>query len=239
MYYVLVIIFICIVLYCLYGNPKNVIGKLKTKGKPSKQEQLRSNFDDLKSDLSQTFQQENQLLFQKIKLQLDTNESKYDDDARRIMFSISELKDIINSVIINQNKLSANIDSILQRDKVAHNQDDVVYENNQSIYPLQLYSEMMDSTDPLGFYNDRLKEYSKGCAFKIHLNDEKSGTFQFVDDEKIQMEILSAFNPIVTDSSEYDAVPASPSKIVIVEPGMLYLENGIWLIKKKQIVKFV
>lgn len=240
MYYVLVIIFICIVLFCIYGNPKGVIDFLKTKDKPSKQEQMRSTFDELKKDLSQSHKQENHLQIQEIKLLLDTIESKHNDDTKLIMSCISELKDILNSLLRNQNKQTTELTSLLQMNNLpTYNHNSVRYEKNYSRYPLQMYSEMIDSPSPLGFYNDRLKESNVGCAFKILLNDEKSGTFQFVDDEKIQMEILSAFNPIVTDTSEYDNVPTSPTKIVIVEPGLLYLDNGIWLIKKKQIINFV
>lgn len=240
MIYVLVILFIIIVLYCLFGNPSNVLDHFITKCKPLKQEQVRSNFDVLREDLTQLYLKENESLYNKIKSCIDSFDAKHNDDVDVIASKIKELRILINSILQIQNKLLVMMDSLIQSDNntIALKQGKVTPENSNPIYPLQMYSEMIDSMLPLGFYKANLKSTSIGCAFKIMLNDDRTGTFQFVEDPNIQMEILSAFNPIVTESSEYDSVPATPTKIILVEPGMLYLENGIWIIKKKQIINF-
>lgn len=240
MFYILVIIFIIIVLCCIFVNPKDLVDLLLTKCKPLKQAHVHSNFDALRDDLTYLHRHENQLLFNQINKLIDTFESEHNDDVKEIKSNISELRIVLNNILNNQKMLLSEIDSLLQKEcnTIAHNNSKMRTEINNSIFPIRMYSEMIDSTVPLGFSNDKLKSTSIGCAFIIQLIDEKNGTFQFVDDPNIQMEILSAFNPIVTDSSEYGSVPASPAKIIIVEPGMLYLENNIWLIKKKQIIKF-
>ena len=96
------------------------------------------------------------------------------------------------------------------------------------------YAKMVDSMNPLGFKMDNLKRTEEGCAFKITLTDSSEGSYQFVDDREIQQEMLAAFNPLISESSVYDAVPQNPSCISVVIPGTVVKENNILRIVDKQ-----
>ena len=101
-----------------------------------------------------------------------------------------------------------------------------------------LYSKMVDSLNPLGFRLDNLKENETGCAFRITLVNGQEGQYETIDNKEIQQELLSAFNPLITDSSVYDVVPPNATKIVVVKKGSLRKENGILKITEKQTIKF-
>lgn len=96
------------------------------------------------------------------------------------------------------------------------------------------YAKMVDSMNPLGFKMDNLKRAEEGCAFKITLTDGSEGNYQFVDDREIQQEMLAAFNPLISESSVYDAVPHNPTCISVVIPGTVVKENNILRIVDKQ-----
>lgn len=96
------------------------------------------------------------------------------------------------------------------------------------------YAKMVDSVNPLGFKMDNLKRTEEGCAFKIILTDGSEGNYQFVDDSEIHQEMLAAFNPLISESSVYDAVPHNPTCISVVIPGTVVKENNILRIVDKQ-----
>ena len=101
-----------------------------------------------------------------------------------------------------------------------------------------LYSKMVDSLNPLGFRSANLKESETGCAFRITLVNGQEGQYETIDNKEIQQELLSAFNPLITDSSVYDVVPPNATKIVVVKKGLLRKENDILKITEKQTIKF-
>lgn len=96
------------------------------------------------------------------------------------------------------------------------------------------YAKMVDSTYPLGFKIDNLKNNEDGCAFMITLKGESEGSYRIVDDAEIQQEILAAFNPIISDSSTYDYLPQNPTQITVINEGMVVKEDGLLRITKKQ-----
>lgn len=100
--------------------------------------------------------------------------------------------------------------------------------------PRTYYAKMVDSTNPLGFRIESLKSTADGCAFKITITDDRGGTFETVDDREIQQEMLSAFNPLISDSSDYAFVPQYPTGFNVVSPGTIVKENNVFQIVNKQ-----
>lgn len=101
------------------------------------------------------------------------------------------------------------------------------------------YAKMVDSMNPLGFKTDNLKSTDSGCAFKIILTDGMEGCYEFIDDKETRLDILAAFNPLISDSSVYDFVPQNPTGISVVQPGTVVKENHILRIVNKQKIKII
>lgn len=101
-----------------------------------------------------------------------------------------------------------------------------------------LYSKMVDSMDPLGFRISNLKDSPEGCAFRITLRDEQEGFYENVEDGEIQKEMLSVFEPIITNSSVFELIPQDVTRIVVVNQGKLVKEDNILRITEKQKIKF-
>lgn len=100
--------------------------------------------------------------------------------------------------------------------------------------PRIYYAKMVDSTNPLGFRIESLKSTAVGCAFKIIITDNQNGTYETVDDREIQQEMLSAFNPLISDSSDYAFVPQYPKGFNVVSSGIIVKENNVFRIVNKQ-----
>ena len=92
---------------------------------------------------------------------------------------------------------------------------------------------MVDSTKPLGFKVDNLKSTADGCAFKITLKDDE-GYYEIIDDAEIQQEMLAAFNPLISDSSTFDFIPQNPTRISVVQEGIVVKEENLLRIVNKQ-----
>lgn len=205
--------------------------------KPSKQEiLLRSISDELKAEIQQsandsinTFEGDINKLSSQI---LEYNET-----------ILSKIEGVHKSVLVLSDTVSLLVKQIEQL-KLNWSKGDMPSSNEvamaekQKRYPQYRYSLMVDSHKPLGFRQDNIKTEEKSCAFQLILADDTHGTYQFVDDADIQIEILSAFNPLVTDSSEYENANGKFSKIKVVSPGVINFESGIWCIIKKQKVEF-
>lgn len=100
-----------------------------------------------------------------------------------------------------------------------------------------LYSKMVDSHSPLGFKINNLKNEETGCVFKITLVNDQEGQYETVADSSVQQELLSAFNPLITDSSIYEMVSPNASKITVLRKGLLRKEQDVLKIIEKQKVK--
>lgn len=101
------------------------------------------------------------------------------------------------------------------------------------------YTKMVDSMSPLGFKIDNLKSTEDGCAFKIILAGDKEGSYEFIDDKETRLDILAAFNPLISDSSVYDFVPQYPTGISVVQPGTVVKENHVLRIVNKQKIEII
>ncbi len=163
----------------------------------------------------------------------DTQEhvDKLGTQARQLNENVVEL---IDQVGLLQEAVEA-INKIVGSFEVKENG---IAKSHAKPYVKTIYSEMVDSLNPLGFRLANLKENETGCAFRITLVNGQDGQYETVENNEIQQELLSAFNPLITDSSVYDVVPPNATKIVVIKKGTLRKENDILKITEKQTIKF-
>ena len=155
---------------------------------------------------------------------------------RQDVFKLSQQIDVIlnrlNEVQKSMNRLLNDNSELFALIKSVDVQQPI--KNRQHIF----YANMVDSFNPLGFKKTNLKSDGTGCAFRIDMENERDGSYSFVEDECVQQEVLMAFNPIVSDSSTYDYIPVNPSRIIMVERGVVEEEGDLLVIKKKMVIKF-
>lgn len=178
---------------------------------------------------------------------------------------ISEATEIIKSFVIQENqtrdrdfsnlqqqvfavqqqllRLEHSIDEVMT--KVTEERENSILQEEASrskVQPNQervFYARMADCAEPLGFKVANLKDQEDGCAFKITMINDSDGKYEFVTDKSIHQELLSAFNPLISETSIYEAIPTNPSGIVVIEPGVVCRENEVFKIIKQQQVKFI
>ncbi|GEM_PF-5726571 len=102
------------------------------------------------------------------------------------------------------------------------------------IYPQVFYSQGVDSHSPLGFSVNKLYKQSDKCIFVITINNATEATYSFIKSKDVQDAAISMFNPVISESSEYDSIPAHISEIRVVQPGILHLSGEVWHIINKQ-----
>lgn len=140
-------------------------------------------------------------------------------------------------------RLEHSIDEVMT--KVTEEREDSVLQEETSCSKIQPYQErvfyarMADCAEPLGFKVANLKNQEEGCAFKITMINDSDGKYEFVADNSIHQELLSAFNPLVSETSTYEAIPTNPTGIVVIESGVVCKENEVLKITTKQQVKFI
>lgn len=100
------------------------------------------------------------------------------------------------------------------------------------------YTRLVDSLNPLGFFVENLQEKPEGCCFLINIISSDRANYACVNDKYIQQEMVAAFNPVLTNSSEYEIVPQKIDSIEVVNKGELVLSGNIWKIIRKQTIKF-
>ena len=206
---------------------------------PSRKELLfRSLMEELKNDIQSSLQCAQSSMFQRIETGEREILSQSNAGMKEIESRISKLsydvKDM-QSALQNLQTCVEHLETIMAKSNQSG--DAVRSESQGQGYPYVLYAHMMDSDSPKGFLVSELRKLEKGCVFKLTIQNRDSGIFEFVDDETIHLEILSAFNPVVTETSEYAGSTSSLSRIVVLEPGMLRLNNDVWEIIKKQKVE--
>lgn len=205
--------------------------------KPSRQEiLLRGVSDELKTEIQKSANESIMMIENDIN-KLSSQILEYNETV------VSRIDNVHKSVLVLSETVSLLVKQIerlnlSQRKTDIHSLHEISIAEEQKMYPQYRFSLMVDSYTPLGFMQDNLKSDRKSCAFQLILADDIHGTYQFVADADIQMEVLSAFNPVVTDSSEYENANGHFSKIKVVSPGEIKLEKGIWRIIKKQKVEF-
>lgn len=221
-----------------FGNLKNILDEyLASTDKPSKREIiLRSYIDELKTYIHRTVESNQISLYRQINTVITNLAFNNANELIEIKNTLGELnysiRDLSQSVMQLKHMFA---DGEKSSSPVKQPLEDI---DLPSKYPSVYYAEMIDSFSPIGFIKSNLHAENSKCAFRLDIKDETHGIYQFVENSGLQAEILSAFNPIITDSSEYENVPSSPSKIIIRTPGLIKLIDGIWQIVKKQHIEF-
>ena len=73
--------------------------------------------------------------------------------------------------------------------------------------------------------------------FEIIATNPTDATYHLISDDALLDSMVNMFNPIITDSSEYDSIPVQVNRIDTICDGILQLSNGVWQIIKKQTIK--
>lgn len=206
---------------------------------PSRKELLfRSLMEEFKNDIQASLQCSHNSVLQKIETGQKGILLQKNADMKEIVSRISDLTCTVKELQSTLQNLQASIEYLGTSREDTNLSDKVVRADFQEqVYPYVLYAQMLDSDSPKGFLVSELKKVEKGCVFKLTIQSRDTGIFEFVDDETIHLEILSAFNPIVTETSDYENINSSQSRIIVMEPGVLRLENNVWEIMNKQKVK--
>ena len=110
--------------------------------------------------------------------------------------------------------------------------------DTNQLYPRTFYAQAVDSLNPLGFTQHRLTKERDKSIFVITVTSKTKATYALINDSDIQQGLINMINPIITNSSEYDGIPPIVKKIYTIVPGILNLSNDVWIISKKQQVKF-
>lgn len=108
-----------------------------------------------------------------------------------------------------------------------------------SQYPITYYAQSVDSMQPLGFTQRGLTRVRDKSIFVLTITNETEAVYSLIPDELILNGVVSMFNPVITDSSDYDSVPPQINNIRTTEAGVLKFVNGVWQIIKKQKVNIV
>lgn len=205
--------------------------------KISKQEILmRQISDELKDNIQDIIKAETHVLKQQLCLVIDKHFFYLKDELDRLKHD--NLKLTKSFISLEQEVFELRKQLECHNATLPSGNSYVVNDEIKELYPICCFSEMIDCYSPLGFKAENIRRKELNCVFKIEIQSASKGTYQFVEDTAIQDEILSAFNPIITESAEYDSLPTTPSKIIIVSPGEICLKDGVWQITKKQKIAF-
>lgn len=157
--------------------------------------------------------------------ELDRRLNDLESKIKRLESKIAKLQEGLSKILSSQPS-AASVN--LQEDNV--NQKLVQPE----IFPKTYYAQAVDSVNPLGFTLNGLTDQSDRSFFVITILNEHMGEYKLVDSPNILNGIISFFNPLITNSSEYDSIPQTISRVCTSQPGTLVFSNGIWQITKKQ-----
>lgn len=200
-------------------------------------ESIQSLFVKQKEDFSLIIHKEMHSAVSELKTYVSQHVQANERDMANMQQMVFSLKQEIANVVIGIDALQ---ESLNQLEK--HQAKISLHENDAAPMPSQTenriyYAKMVDSMTPLGFKIDNLKNTEDGCAFKITIKNDLEGYYQIIDDQGIQQEVMSAFNPLISDSSIYGSIPQTPTQITIVQPGTVVKENQIFRIVNKQIIE--
>ncbi len=202
--------------------------------KPSKNEQLlREVMHSTAAELTEKLQKLADNAVQRISSAQDGNNDLVMEELRDLKLSLKS----ISSRLDEMNHIITKLDEKLSLPA------EPIHVIPQAVelprFPQELYAMMFDSTSPISFDPGSLTDNQAECVFKLTINDERSGKFEFTSNAEVQRQILEAFDPIVVESSEYENPLFNPNRIIIESPGSIELIDGTWQVTKKQIIKFV
>lgn len=149
--------------------------------------------------------------------------------------SQNKVMNYLQQQIENMNISIENIQLEMKQNKQADSFSNTTIDKKEnSHYPMTYYAQMVDSLNPVGFYEKNLTRERDKSMFEIIVTNETNATYHLISDEALFDSMVSMFNPIITDSAEYDSIPSLISNITVIHDGILCLSNGIWQIIKKQ-----
>lgn len=197
----------------------------KDKEKENKFSQVEINISKLKKDLSAIFEDK---LFN---LQTD-NYDRFTNVNNQIIVLSKELNTLTEEVMNLKKKV---LNKVEEKERTRN----VLIENpNSSFQQTIYYARLVDSLNPLGFFVENLQDKPDGCCFMINVLSMGKATYFCVNDKHIQQEMIATFNPVLTNSSEYEIVPQKIDRIEVLSKGELLLSGNVWRIIKKQTIKF-
>lgn len=106
-------------------------------------------------------------------------------------------------------------------------------------WPMTLYAKGIDNLNPAGFSIYNLKKTEENAVFKIVMKNSSDGVFGIVDNYDMHQVLLAAFNPLISVTSEYAAIPLDPNDISTEVTGIVKREGDMLIIVKKQSVRIV
>ena len=156
----------------------------------------------------------------------------------QLAINIASLNDSMQSLlqqVTNMKQSVENRPSSLEQNRQNNIISEIVLEDTDSPqYPITYYAQSVDSHNPLGFIEKNLTKEKDKSMFEIIATNPTDATYHLISDDALQDSMVNMFNPIITDSSEYDSIPLKINKIETIYDGILQLSNGIWQIVKKQ-----
>ena len=154
---------------------------------------------------------------------------------------IASLNDSVQSLLQQVNNLKQSVENrplSLEQNRQKNVISEIVVEDTDgSQYPITYYAQSVDSHNPLGFIEKNLTKERDKSMFEIIATNPTDATYHLISDKTLLDSMINMFNPIITDSSEYESIPVKINKIDTIYEGILQLSNGVWQIIKKQVIK--
>ncbi|MBR4564101.1 MAG: hypothetical protein IKO26_06600 [Paludibacteraceae bacterium] len=200
---------------------------------------------------SQTVVEENTTDSNQLLLQIEGKISELEKMQKDTLNKLNNLEQLANNIasrndsvqsllqqVTNQKQSVENRPFSLEQNRQNNVISEIVVEDTDSPqYPITCYAQSVDSHNPLGFIDRNLTKNRDKSMFEIIVTSHTDATYHLISDDALLDSMVNMFNPIITDSSEYDSIPVQVNRIDTICDGILQLSNGVWQIIKKQTIK--
>lgn len=200
---------------------------------------------------SQTVVEENTTDSNQLLLQIEGKISELEKMQKDTLNKLNNLEQLANNIasrndsvqsllqqVTNQKQSVENRPFSLEQNRQNNVISEIVVEDTDSPqYPITCYAQSVDSHNPLGFIEKNLTKEKDKSMFEIIATNPTDATYHLISDDALLDSMVNMFNPIITDSSEYDSIPVQVNRIDTICDGILQLSNGVWQIIKKQTIK--
>lgn len=200
---------------------------------------------------SQTVVEENTTDSNIVLLQIEGKISELEKMQKDTLNKLNNLEQLANNIasrndsvqsllqqVTNQKQSVENRPFSLEQNRQNNVLSEIVVEDTDSPqYPITCYAQSVDSHNPLGFIDRNLTKNRDKSMFEIIVTSHTDATYHLISDDALLDSMVNMFNPIITDSSEYDSIPVQVNRIDTICDGILQLSNGVWQIIKKQTIK--
>lgn len=202
-------------------------------------ESIQSLFERQKEDLTHVFKKEILSALSDMKKFSSEQIQTKERDMANLLQTVHSLSQGEEKILNRLDSIKKTLDELkVQRMEKSSSENQIQSVPSKHVITV-FFAKMVDSKSPLGFKIDNLKTKEDGCAFKITLVDDLEGNYEIVDDKEIHQEMLAAFNPLISDSSDCDIVPQNPTDVSVVIPGVVVKENNVLRIVNKQKIKII